>query len=89
MKNAMLKWTLAGVAMSAVAVLVAIPAAAQTVSLYKGSLAIGFGDPANAPGGSRVQPAVSTLVPDFANNGLPACANANPFAPATTSGPVL
>jgi hypothetical protein len=83
MKNAMLKWTLAGVAMSAVAVLVAIPAAAQTVSLYKGSLAIGFGDPENAPGGSRVQPAVSTLVPDFANNGLPACANANPFAPAT------
>ncbi len=62
--------------------MVATPALSQTVSLYHGTLAIGFGDPENAPGGTRVLP-IGTLTPDFANNGVPACANANPFAPAT------
>lgn len=47
---------------------------AQGKVLYTGTLAIGFGDPANGPAGSGL---------DLANNGLPACANANPFAPAT------
>lgn len=57
---------------------VAAPAAAQNVRLYKGTLQIGFGDPANQtlpPGGSPG--------PDLANNGIPACANDNPFLPAT------
>ncbi len=79
MSRTVLKWTLA---LSAVVALGAMPAMAQTVSLYKGSLAVGFGDPANLPGGSRVQPN-ATLAPDLANNGVPACANANPFAPST------
>jgi hypothetical protein len=69
---------------AAALVLFALPAASQTVSLYKGSIAIGFGDPANYPGGSRVQPQNPIgPVPDLANNGVPACANDNPFLPAT------
>ena len=50
------------------------PAAFAQNALYTGTLAIGFGDPANGPGGSGE---------DLANNGVPACANANPFLPAT------
>ena len=60
----------------------ATPAMSQTVSLYRGTLAIGFGDPENLPGGTRVSPA-QPLAPDLANNGLPACAKANPYLPAT------
>ncbi len=65
---------LKGIALASMAMLVAAPAFSQTVSFYTGTLAIGFGDPANQPqnGGD-----------DFANNGVPACANANPFVPAT------
>ena len=51
---------------------VAWPAAAQNVRLYKGTLQIGFGDAAN----QTLPP--GTPGPDLANNGVPACANANP-----------
>lgn len=58
------------------ALLIAPPAFAQVaagVSIYTGTLMIGFGDPNNLP----------PLGNDFANNGVPACAQDNPFLPAT------
>ncbi|MCP4907530.1 MAG: hypothetical protein GY910_21365 [bacterium] len=61
----------------------AMPAFSQVasgVSLYKGTLAIGFGDPENQPGGTKLGTGVA---PDLANNGLPACAQTNPYAPGT------
>jgi len=57
---------------------IAAPAAAQNLRLYKGTLQIGFGDPTN-----QTLPPGSNPPADLANNGLPACANANPFLPAT------
>ena len=51
---------------------IAAPAAAQNVRLYKGTLQIGFGDPTN-----QTLPPGSNPPADLANNGLPACANAN------------
>jgi hypothetical protein len=62
----------------AATVAVAAPAVAQNVRLYKGTLQIGFGDPEN-----QTLPPGGTPEPDLANNGVPACANANPFLPAT------
>lgn len=60
------------------ALAIAGPAAAQNVRLYKGTLQVGFGDPTN-----QTLPPGNDPPADLANNGVPACANANPFLPAT------
>ena len=86
----MMKWTETGrgsnkaaykakAAMALVAALaMAGPAAAQNVRFYKGTLQIGFGDPNN-----QTLPPGNNPPADLANNGVPACANTNPFLPAT------
>ncbi len=69
---------LAILAVAALALTFASPAASQDVRLYRGTLQIGFGDPMN-----QTLPPGSNPPADVANNGVPACANANPFLPAT------
>lgn len=61
-------------ALVALAMLVAMPSVAQNV-LYNGTLMIGFGDPLNKP--------PTPGATDFGNDGLPACAQTDPYAPAT------
>jgi hypothetical protein len=68
------RW-LSAVVVAGLAVSMAPAALAQTVKVYTGTLLVGFGDQANIP----------PLGNDFANNGVPACANLNPFTPATAA----
>ena len=66
--------TLCGLVGLVLALMLAMPVVAQDVSLYSGTLMIGFGDSANKPPNNT----------DFGNDGVPACANApNQFFPAT------
>ena len=77
MQSTKLSGAVGKLAIMALALIFASPAIAQDVRLYKGTLQLGFGDPLNQTLTGDNPPA------DLANNGVPACANENPFVPAT------
>ncbi len=77
MQSMKLTRALGKLAVVSLAVCFAAPAIAQDLRLYQGTLQLGFGDPNNQTLTGSTPPA------DLANNGVPACANANPFIPAT------